>query len=193
MKTARGFTLIEMLITVVLVGILASVVVPLTEMSVRRGKEQELRAALREIRGAIDAYKRAGDEGRIYRSATTTGYPATLDVLVEGAQDMKDPGRRKIYFLRRVPRDPMNPDLKLAPTATWGKRLLCERSGSDPKEGDDVYDCLFDKSAGGAEWPAVRSMVSTNEEIARIHVDRTLGGDGDCVGTAEHRRAALHP
>ncbi len=85
MKTARGFTLIEMLITVVLVGILASVVVPLTEMSVRRGKEQELRAALREIRGAIDAYKRAGDEGRIYRSATTTGYPATLDVLVEGA------------------------------------------------------------------------------------------------------------
>ncbi|MBA9848514.1 type II secretion system protein [Ralstonia pickettii] len=139
MKTARGFTLIEMLITVVLVGILASVVVPLTEMSVRRGKEQELRAALREIRGAIDAYKRAGDEGRIYRSATTTGYPATLDVLVEGAQDMKDPGRRKIYFLRRVPRDPMNPDLKLAPTATWGKRSYASEADR-PKEGDDVYD-----------------------------------------------------
>ncbi|WP_112189021.1 type II secretion system protein [Ralstonia sp. GX3-BWBA] len=139
MKTARGFTLIEMLITVVLVGILASVVVPLTEMSVRRGKEQELRAALREIRGAIDAYKRAGDEGRIYRSATTTGYPATLDVLVEGAQDLKDPGRRKIYFLRRVPRDPMNPDLKLAPTATWGKRSYASEADR-PKEGDDVYD-----------------------------------------------------
>ena len=93
----RRFTLIEMMITVVLVGILASVVVPLTEMSVRRGKEQELRIALREIRSAIDAYKRAGDEGRIYRSATTTGYPATLDTLVEGVQDQKDPGRRKIY------------------------------------------------------------------------------------------------
>src|SRR4051812_21143242 len=101
MKDSRGFTLIEMMVTVALVGIVASVVVPLTEMTIQRGREQDLRAALREIREAIDGYKRAGDEGRVYRSATTTGYPATLDVLVEGEPDLKDPARRKIYFLRR--------------------------------------------------------------------------------------------
>jgi general secretion pathway protein G len=148
MKAARGFTLIEMLVTVVLVGILASVVVPLIEMSVRRGKEQELRIALREIRGAIDVYKRAGDEGRIYRSATTTGYPATLDILVEGTQDLKDPGRRKIYFLRRVPRDPMNLELTLAPAATWGKRSYASEADR-PKEGDDVYDIYSTSERSG--------------------------------------------
>ncbi|MDP9877273.1 general secretion pathway protein G [Variovorax boronicumulans] len=139
MKSSRGFTLIEMMVTVVLVGILASVVVPLTEMTIQRGREQDLRMALREIRGAIDAYKRAGDEGRIYRSATTTGYPETLDVLVEGEPDLKDPAKRKIYFLRRVPRDPLNPDTKLAPAATWGKRAYASEADR-PKEGDDVYD-----------------------------------------------------
>lgn len=139
MKTNRGFTLIEMMVTVVLVGILASVVVPLTEMSIQRGREQELKIALRELRNAIDAYKRAGDEGRIYRSATTSGYPETLDLLVEGAPDLKDPGHRKIFFLRRVPRDPMNADMKLAPSATWGKRAYSSEADR-PKEGDDVYD-----------------------------------------------------
>lgn len=139
MKSVRGFTLIEMMVTVVLVGILASVVVPLTEMSIQRGREHELRMALREIRGAIDAYKRAGDEGRIHRSATSTGYPATLDVLVAGEPDLQHPGRRKIYFLRRVPRDPMNADMTRAPAATWGKRSYASEA-EHPREGDDVYD-----------------------------------------------------
>lgn len=139
MRGVRGFTLIEMMVTVVLVGILASVVVPLTEMSIQRGKEQELRIALRELRSAIDAYKRAGDEGRVYRSATTTGYPQALEVLVQGTPDLRDPGHRKIYFLRRVPRDPMNADTKLAPAATWGKRAYASEADR-PKEGDDVYD-----------------------------------------------------
>ncbi len=139
MKASHGFTLIEMMVTVVLVGILASVVVPLTEMSVQRGREQDLRTALREIRTAIDAYKRAGDEGRIQRSATTTGYPATLDVLVTGEPDLQDVAKRRIHFLRRVPRDPMNPDMKLAPADTWGKRPYASEADR-PQEGDDVYD-----------------------------------------------------
>lgn len=139
MKTVGGFTLIEMMVTVALVGILASVVVPLTEMSIQRGKEQELRMALREIRTAIDAYKRAGDEGRIHRSATSTGYPATLDVLVEGASDIKDPGHRKIFFLRRLPRDPLNADMEIAPAGTWGKRSYSSEADR-PQEGADVYD-----------------------------------------------------
>jgi general secretion pathway protein G len=139
MSPSRGFTLIEMMVTVALVGILASVAVPLTQMAVQRQKEQELRAALREIRSAIDAYKRAGDEGRVHRSATTTGYPPSLEALVEGAADLKDPGRRKIFFLRRVPRDPMNADMALAPAATWGKRAYSSEADR-PMEGDDVYD-----------------------------------------------------
>lgn len=143
MRAARGcicgFTLIEMMVTVVLVGILASVVVPLTEVSVRRAREHDLRIALREIRAAIDAYKRAGDEGRIHRSAAATGYPATLDVLVDGEPDLKDVAQRKIRFLRRVPRDPMNQDTGLPPAATWGKRAYSSEADS-PKEGDDVYD-----------------------------------------------------
>lgn len=148
MKTGRGFTLVEMMVTVTLVGILASVVVPRTEMAVRRGKEQELRIALREIRTAIDAYKRAGDEGRIHRSPTTTGYPPTLAALVDGADDLKDPGRRKIFFLRRVPRDPMNADPALAPEATWGKRAYAS-DAAHPREGEDVYDVYSASSKTG--------------------------------------------
>ena len=138
-RASSGFTLIEMMVTVALVGILASVALPLTEMSMQRQKEQELRAALREIRSAIDAFKRAGDEGRIRRSATTTGYPPTIEALVEGAADLKDPAHRKIFFLRRVPRDPMNADMVLAPAATWGKRAYSSEADR-PMEGDDVYD-----------------------------------------------------
>ena len=148
MNRSRGFTLIEMMVTVLLVGILASVVVPLTQMSVQRGKEQELRQALREIRLAIDAYKRAGDEGRVYRSATTTGYPATLSALVDGAQDLRDPGRKKIFFLRRVPRDPMHADSSAPAESSWGLRSYASEADR-PREGDDVYDVysLSDKTA----------------------------------------------
>ena len=67
-------------------------------MQQQREKERELKTALRDIRAAIDAYKRAGDEGRIARSLDSTGYPASLDQLVTGAVDQRDPKGRKIYF-----------------------------------------------------------------------------------------------
>lgn len=139
MNRTAGFTLIEMMVTVALVGILASVVVPLVQVSVQRSKERDLRIALREIRTAIDAYKKAGDEGRIYRSATTTGYPPTLATLVQGAADLKDAGHRKIFFLRRLPRDPMDPNNELAPERTWGLRSYASEA-ERPREGEDVYD-----------------------------------------------------
>lgn len=139
MKSRRGFTLIEMMVTVAIIAILASVVVPMTQVSVQRSKEQELKLALREIRSAIDAYKQAVDAGHIYRSLDATGYPASLDVLVQGVPDLKDAKGRKMYFLRRIPRDPFNPDETLAAEATWGKRAY--RSEPDnPQEGDDIYD-----------------------------------------------------
>jgi general secretion pathway protein G len=128
-----------MMVAVALLGVLASVTVPLAELSIQRRKEQELRVALRDIRQAIDAYKRAGDEGRIHRAATSTGYPPTLDVLVDGAIDAREPSRRRIFFLRRLPRDPMHPDASIPATATWGKRAYSSET-SNPTEGDDVYD-----------------------------------------------------
>lgn len=139
MKALRGFTLIELMVTVALVAILASVVAPLAQVSVQRSKEQDLKLALREIRTGIDGYKQAVDAGRIYRSVDTTGYPPSLAILVEGVPDLKDPKGRKIYFLRHLPRDPLNSDETVQAEATWGKRSY-RSEATDPREGEDVYD-----------------------------------------------------
>jgi general secretion pathway protein G len=135
----RGFTLIELVVVVAILGILAMGLVPLAELAVQRAKESELRAALREIRTAIDAYKRATDENRVEKKATESGYPPTLEVLVEGVKDIKSPESKKIYFLRRVPRDPMFEDDNVPAAKTWGLRSYASPP-DDPAPGDDVFD-----------------------------------------------------
>lgn len=133
-----GFTLIEMVITVAIVGVLAAGTVPLVELAMQRTKEQELRNALRQLREGIDAYKKAADEGRVARRADETGYPRALDSLVKGIEDVKATDRRKIYFLRRLPRDPFAaPELGAA--ASWGKRSYASPPDA-PLEGADVFD-----------------------------------------------------
>lgn len=143
----RGFTLVEMLVTAAIVALLASAVLPLTQVSVQRGKEQELRAALREIRTAIDAYHEAVQEGRVAASPQTAGYPPSLQALVEGVPDLKSPGQhRRLYFLRRIPRDPFVASTPDAVEPGWGLRSYAS-DADDPREGEDVYD-VYSRAPG---------------------------------------------
>jgi general secretion pathway protein G len=142
---ARGFTLVELMVTVAIVGILASVALPVAQVSVQRAKEHELRTSLREIREALDAYKVAFDEGRIERHAGESGFPPSLETLVQGVEDARNPAHPKIYFLRRVPRDPFADGAAPAARA-WGKRSYASAPDA-PREGADVFD-VYSRSTG---------------------------------------------
>ncbi|MGA7178760.1 MAG: type II secretion system protein [Thiobacillaceae bacterium] len=137
----KGFTLVELVVTLAILGLLATMAAPLVSLAAQRSKEQDLRAALRSMREAIDAYHQAVIEGRVTLSADTNGYPKSLHELAEGVPDLKDPsGKKKLYFLRRIPRDPMSPlPADTPPEQTWGLRSY-QSPPDDPQPGDDVYD-----------------------------------------------------
>jgi general secretion pathway protein G len=133
-----GFTLIELLVTLALISLFATLAQPLAELTVKRTQESELRASLRQIREALDAYKLAADDGQITVRPGDSGYPASLNVLVEGVVDLRSPEKKRRYFLRRIPRDPFaNASVKAE--NSWGKRSY--KSPYDrPQPGDDVFD-----------------------------------------------------
>lgn len=144
---SKGFTLVELVVAVALIGILASAIVPVAKMSAQKQREEELRRALREIRMAIDAYKRASDDGVVQRMADESGYPPSLSILVDGVRNIKDPKGRKVFFLRRIPDDPFG--VGMYDSRKWGLRSY-ESDAAAPKEGRDVYDVYSLSAAVGS-------------------------------------------
>lgn len=142
----QGFTLVELMVTLTLLGLMAMLAAPLAENAVQRGKEQALRQALREIRGALDRYKAAADQGLIERRAGDSGYPPDLETLATGAINQRSPDRARIYFLRRVPRDPFAPADAGTDAASWGLRSYASPADA-PQPGADVFD-VYSRAAG---------------------------------------------
>ncbi len=134
-----GFTLLELVIALAILSILVVMAAPVLRLQVQREKEAELRLALRDLRGALDAYKRATEDQRIPKSLDASGYPPSLEALSAGTVNAKDPKGGKLYFLRRIPRDPMNPDASIEAAATWGRRSYASPPDA-PEEGADVFD-----------------------------------------------------
>lgn len=137
----RGLTLIELLVALVILSLLAAAALPYAEVTVRRNKEIELRAALREIRTAIDRFHEDWVAGRISKfsdAASQDGYPKTLQVLVDGADTASAQGGKHRY-LRRIPRDPFGDPAK-PPVEQWVLRSYQDEPDSIVWGGQDVYD-----------------------------------------------------
>lgn len=142
LRDTRGLSLIELVVTMTILAILATLVLPSAQMASRRVKELELRRDLRTIRTALDefkkAYDKAVDEKKIIPSLDKSGYPETLDQLVEG-YDFGGLYNYKRKFLRRIPADPFTPP-KPGEAPKWGLRSYNDEPDSTNWGGEDVYD-----------------------------------------------------
>lgn len=134
---ARGYTFIELMVVSAIIMLLASAVMPLARVTATRQREAELRRALREIRTAIDRFKDAADAQRIASleiKAGSEGYPADLQVLVDGVAMQNDATGRKLKFLRRIPVDPMTN------STDWGRRSYQDAPDASRWGGQNVFD-----------------------------------------------------
>lgn len=135
----RGFTLVELLVTLTLLSIIALTVMPLAEITSVRLREHELRQALRQIRTALDRYKVAADAGLIPKALGESGYPPSLETLTAPISSSKALVQVPLIFLRELPRDPFNLDPSLPAANTWALRSYASPA-SDPQAGVDVFD-----------------------------------------------------
>ena len=140
----RGFTLIEVLTVTVIIAILAAAAVPLAHNALQRGKEIDLRRALRMLRTAIDEYKKFVEEYKIEVDEDTYGYPEKLDILITGIEYKDQKNKTRIAkFLRRIPQDP------ITDSDQWGLRSYQDKIGSLHWGGQNVWDvyCNTNKKA----------------------------------------------
>ena len=138
-----GLTLIELIVAVTLLAILSLVAMPLARVQLKRERERALRAALREVRTAIDRYKDAADRGMIQVELGTEGYPKKLEMLVEGVKMNNSPEGKRLKFLRRIPKDPMTNSTE------WGLRSYQDEPDSTASNGENVFD-IYTRSQGTA-------------------------------------------
>lgn len=146
LRRQQGYTFVELLIVTAILFVLASAVMPLAQVTSQRQKEAELRRSLREMRTAIDAFKRAVDEGRIPTTELepgNEGYPPDLETLVDGVTAANDASGRKLRFLRRIPVDP------LMSSTEWGMRSYQDSATSTSWGGQNVFD-VYTKNGGTA-------------------------------------------
>ena len=136
---ARGLTLIELIIAIMIIGLLAGAAVPIVRVRAKRDKEIELRRDLWEMRDAIDKYKDAADRGAFQTQVDSLGYPTDLQTLVDGV----DVQGKKLRFLRRIPVDP------IAGGTEWGQRSNQDDPDSTSWGGQNVFD-VYTKSDGTA-------------------------------------------
>jgi general secretion pathway protein G len=139
----RGFSLIELIVTLWILAILLGLAAPLVSLSVKREREYELKRALREVRQAIDFYKAASDAGRIEVQLDTEGYPADLQILADGVPALNDATGATLKFLRRIPLDPITNSFD------WGLRSYQDDATTGSWGGQNVFDiyCISDEVA----------------------------------------------
>ena len=138
----RGFTLVELIATITIMAILVGLSLPLVKNSLKRDRETDLHAALREMRTAIDLYKQDADAGKIEVPVDTEGYPQTLDALVDGVQAIGQAGKM-LKYLRKIPVDPMTN------TMDWGMRSYQDEPTAQTWGGQNVFE-VYSKSDGVA-------------------------------------------
>ena len=146
MRGQKGYTFVEVIVVTAILAILATVVMPLAQVTVQRQREIELHRDLREMRTAIDKFNDALLTGQIAASSLAPGnegYPPDLDTLVEGVPAANDATGRKLKFLRRIPIDPMTK------STDWGLRGYQDKPDSTSWNGKDVYDVYSKSEAKG--------------------------------------------
>ncbi len=134
----RGMTLVELIVSVMIMLVLSMAALPMARVRIKREKERELRAALLEMRNAIDRYKDASDRGLIQVKLGSEGYPPDLETLVKGV-DMVGQVDKKFRFLRRIPTDPMTH------STDWGMRSMQDDPKTSSSGGQNVFD-VYSKS-----------------------------------------------
>jgi general secretion pathway protein G len=148
MRSTKGFTFIELMVVTAIIMILASVAVPLAQVTAQREREAELHRALREMRTAIDKFKDAVDQGLVPTTEldpANEGYPKDLDVLVQGVSVANDASGRKLKFLRRIPIDPMTKSTE------WGKRSYQDRPDTSSWGGQNVFEVYTTSDGTGLD------------------------------------------